>query len=172
MKKVFFITGMPGTGKSSVVKKLVKKGIFSIDADSVNGLTYWIDKRTKEKSAWNPGMSEGWYKKHQYVCDKEKLNNLIKNNPEKTIAVAGLFNNRSELWGLFDKVFLLRCPEDIFIKRLIERDNHNFGKHILDQENVLSWYKNFEKELQEEGAIPVDAERSMEDVVGEIFSKF
>ena len=170
MKKKIFITGMPGTGKSTVVKKLAEKGIFPIDADSIAGLTYWIDKETKQRSEWNPGMSEGWYKRHQYVCDKEKLADMIKNSPVEIVAVAGLFNNRFELYDLFDKVFLLYCPEEVFIKRITERENHYFGKHILDQTNILSWHRNFEKELREEGAFPISTDRSILEVVNEILA--
>jgi dephospho-CoA kinase len=170
--KTFYITGISGTGKSSVVEKLAEKGVFSIDADSVKGLTHWIDRDTKKITEWSPGMSDEWYKKHQYICNKEKLTNLIKNSPEKIVAVAGLFNNRSELRDLFDKVFLLQCKEETFLKRITERENHNFGKHILEQENILSWYKNFEREVLEEGAISINTDRSLAEVVDEIFSKF
>jgi dephospho-CoA kinase len=170
--KVFYITGVSGVGKSSVVKKLAEKGVFSIDADSVRGLTHWIDKNTKEKSEWHPGMSKDWYWKNEYICYKEKLVDLIKNSSKDIIVVAGLFYNRSDLLDLFDKVFLLHCKEEIFLKRIIERENHNFGKHILEQENILSWYKNFENEVLKEGAIPINTDRPLVDVVEEIFSKF
>lgn len=170
--KIFFITGIPGSGKSTVVGKLAEKGVFSIDADSVRGLTYWIDKETGEICGWSPGMTKDWYKKHQYICDKKKLVNLIKNSPKEIVVVAGLFNNRSELRDLFDEVFLLQCKEETFLKRIKERENHDFGKHILEKENILSWYKNFEKEVLEEGAIPINADRPLVDVVDDIFSKF
>lgn len=170
MKKVFYITGISGAGKSSVVEKLAERDVFPIDADSVKGLTYWINNETKEISEWNPGMTKNWYWKHQYVCDKEKLINLIKNSPKDIVAVAGLFNNRLELRDLFDKVFLLKCDEKTFLKRITERENHNFGKHPLDQENILSWYKNFEREVLEEGAIPVNTEKLLKDVVDEILN--
>jgi len=170
--KVFYITGNSGTGKSTVVEKLAERGVFSIDADSVKGLTHWVDKKTKEIVDWHPGMTKDWYWKHQYVCDKEKLINLINKSPKDIVVIAGLFNNRSNLWGLFNKVFLLRCAEEIFIKRITERENHDFGKHLLEQENILSWYENFEKEVLKEGAIPVNTDRPLVDVVNEIFSNF
>jgi dephospho-CoA kinase len=170
MKKTFYITGMSGTGKSTVVEKLAEKGIFPIDADSVKGLTHWIDKYTKEKTEWHAGMSDAWYKKHQYICYKEKLIDLINSSSKDIVVVAGLFNNRSELWNLFDKVFLLQCKEETFLKRITERENHNFGKHILEQENILSWYKNFEKEILEEGAISINVDKPLTDVVNEILS--
>jgi dephospho-CoA kinase len=169
--KVFFITGMPGTGKSSVVKNLAEKGIFPIDADSVKGLTHWVEKDTGEISTWNPGMSQDWYSKHKYICDKEKLIEIINSSPTNKVALAGLFGNRSELWNLFDKVFLLQCKEETFLKRMIERENHNFGKHILDQENVLSWHKNFEKEVLSEGALPVNTDKPLDLVVDEIIKQ-
>ena len=169
--KVFYITGISGAGKSSVVEKLSEKGVFSIDADSVKGLTHWIDKATGKISEWNPGMSQEWYRGHKYICDKEKLVNLIKNSPKEIVVVAGLFNNRSELRDLFNKVFLLQCKEETFLKRIIERENHNFGKHILEQENILSWYKNFEKETLNEGAIPINTDKPLDSVVGEIFKQ-
>lgn len=170
MKKVFYITGISGTGKSTVVEKLAEKGVFPIDADSVKGLTHWIDKETKEKSEWHAGMSDAWYKKHQYICYKEKLIDLINSSSKDIVIVAGLFNNRSELRELFDKVFLLQCKEETFMKRIIERESHDFGKHPLDQENILSWYKNFERGVLEEGAILINTDRPLEEVVEEILS--
>jgi len=169
--KVFYITGISGTGKSSVVKKLAEKEVFPIDADSVKGLTHWIDNDTKEISEWHPGMSKEWYWKHKYICDKEKLIDLINNSPKDIVVVAGLFGNRFELWNLFEKVFLLQCKEETFLKRIIERENHNFGKHILEQENILSWYKNFEKEIVSEGALPINTDKPLDLVVGEIIAQ-
>jgi dephospho-CoA kinase len=167
--KVFYITGMPGTGKSTVIEKLSERGAFSVDADSVKGLTHWINKNTKEKVEWHHGMSADWYKKHQYICYKEKLVDLINKSPKDIVVVAGLFNNRLELWDLFDKVFLLQCDEKTFFKRIIERENHDFGKHPLEKENILSWYKNFEREVSEEGAIPINTDCPLAEVVEEIY---
>lgn len=169
--KVFYITGISGAGKSSVVEKLAQKDIFPIDADSVKGLTHWIDKDTEEISEWHPGMSKEWYRKHKYICDKGKLIDLINNSPKNIVVVAGLFNNRSELRDLFDKVFLLQCKEETFLKRIIERENHNFGKHILEQENILSWYKNFEKETLNEGAILINTDKPLDLVADEIIKQ-
>jgi len=53
--KIFFITGISGAGKSSVVEKLAEKGVFPIDADSVKGLTYWIENDTQKRSEFGKG---------------------------------------------------------------------------------------------------------------------
>ncbi len=171
MKK-FYITGISGSGKSSVAEKLKEKGVYTIDIDSIDGLCRWINNDTQEVEEWHHGMEGEWYRKHRYICNKEKLIDLINNSDKNIIVVAGLPNNRSELLDLFDKVFLLQCREETFIKRIEERTNNDFGKHALEKENILSWYKNFEKKTLEEGAIPIDTDRSLADVTEEIFSKF
>jgi adenylate kinase family enzyme len=165
--KRFYITGVSGVGKSSVAEKLAEKGIPSIDIDSIRGLCHWVNNDTQKIVEWRPGMSNAWYKKHQYICDKKKLINLM-NSYKDIVAIAGLAYNRSELWNLFDKVFLLRCEKETFIKRITERENHDFGKHALEKENILSWYKNFEKKIVDEGAIPIDANEPLDAVVNKI----
>lgn len=169
--KVFFITGVPGIGKSSVTLKLKEKGIYTIDVDYIEGLCNWFDDDTKKVSEWHHGMGLGWYKKHKYVCNEEKLINLINNINEKTVIIVGMINNLFQLWGMFNKVFLLQCEEKTFLKRMMERENDKFGKHILERKNALSWYKNFEKETLEKGAISIDAGQPLDEVVNNILSK-
>ena len=170
MKK-FFITGVSGVGKSSVAEKLSQKGIYAIDIDAVGGLCQWVDNDTLKIDQWRSGMTNEWYQKHKYICYKEKLADLMSNYKDGVVVV-GLPSNHYELLDLFDKVFLLQCKEETFIKRLTERTNNNFGKHALEKENILSWYKNFETKMLERGAISINADQPLIDVVDEISSKF
>ena len=170
MKK-FFITGVSGVGKSSVAEKLSQKGIYAIDIDAIEGLCQWVDNDTFKIDQWHPGMTNEWYQKHKYICDKEKLTNLMFNYKD-VVVVVGLPSNHYELLGLFDKVFLLQCKEETFIKRLTERTNNDFGKHDLEKENILSWYKNFETKMLKKGAISINANPPIIDVVANIISQF
>ncbi|OGI95789.1 hypothetical protein A2917_00555 [Candidatus Nomurabacteria bacterium RIFCSPLOWO2_01_FULL_42_17] len=166
-----YITGVSGVGKSSVAEMLNKRGIYSIDIDGVEGLCHWINNDTLEKSGWHSGMDSGWFEKHEYICDKEKLINLMSDQKD-TVVVCGQAYNYSDLWNLFDKVFLLHCSEEIFIKRITERTSHDFGKHNSEKEMILGWYKDFEKDILNKGAISINTDRPLADVVDEIVSKF
>ncbi len=115
-------------------------------------------------------MNDEWYKNHKYICDKEKLINLM-NNYQNTVVVVGMPSNRYELLDLFDKVLLLQSKEETFLQRLTERTNNDFGKHISDRENILTWYKNFEEKILKNGAISINADCPLEDIVNEIYSK-
>lgn len=169
MKK-FFITGISGSGKSSVLEGLKQKGFSTIDIDDILGLCQWVNNDTLKIEKWEHGMNNEWYKNHKYICDKIKLINFM-NQCKGIVFVAGLPSNRHELLDLFDKVFLLQCKEETFIKRIKERISHDFGKHILERENILSWYKNFETDMLERGAVPINTDRFLINVVDEILSQ-
>ncbi len=170
MKK-FFITGISGSGKSSILKELKLKGFSTIDIDDIEGLCTWVNNNTLKIEKWKHGMTDEWYNNHKYICDKEKLVNLM-NKHNGVVVVACLPSNRRELLALFDKVFILQCAEDTFIKRIKERTNNDFGKHVLEQENLLSWYKNFETDMLARGAISINTDQSLMTVVNDIISKF
>ena len=151
MKK-FCITGVSGVGKSSVAEKLKEKGIYTIDIDEVDGLCNWINNDTKKISYWYSGIDKEFFETHKYICDKEKLIALM-NEHEGVVVVVGLADN-SNFLNLFDKTFLFYCDEKVFLKRIKERINNDFGKHKSEQEIILVWYKDFNMEMLGKGAIP------------------
>ena len=150
---------------------LNQKGIYAIDVDAVEDLCHWTNDDTLEKASWHPGMDREWHEKHQYICDKEKLIKLM-NNRKGIVAVCGQAYNYSELWNLFDQVFLLHCDEKTFIKRIAERTSHDFGKHDSEKQMILGWYKDFEKTMLGKGAVSINTDRPLKDVVDEIVSYF
>lgn len=170
MKK-FYITGVSGTGKSSVALKLKEKGISVIDIDEVKGLCHWVHESTKEIHDWYSGIGSDFLDLHDYICDQEKLIKLI-NECKDIVVVFGLAGNQSEFLNLFDKVFLFHCDEKIFLERIRTRTNHDFGKHESEKKMILGWYRDLEKEMLEEGAIPINTDRPLVDVVDEVMSKF
>jgi len=126
--KRFYITGVSGTGKSTVAEKLREKGISTIDLDEIDGLCHWENKNTKEITNWYSGIGTDFFESNQYVCDKDKLITLM-NKGGNVIVVFGVADNFSDLSYLFDKILLFHCDKEVFIKRIQNRTNHDFGKH-------------------------------------------
>lgn len=169
MKKIY-ITGISGTGKSTISEELNKKGIYSIDIDSIKGLCHWENKKTFEKANWYSGIGSEFFKTHKYICDEKKLFALINKNKD-IVVVVGITDNQSDFFSSFDKVFLLHCSEETFLKRIKNRTDHDFGKHKTEQKMILGWYKKFEKETLDKGAVPINTEDFIESVVKNIISK-
>ena len=165
--KSFYITGVSGVGKSSVSEVLNQKGIFSFDIDSVEGLCHWINKETFEKSDWHSGLGNEWHEAHEWICDKKKLIHLM-NQQKDIVVVVGCASNQDEYLGLFNKVFLLHCIPETFVKRIDDRTNNDFGKHGIEKARILNWYKDFESKLIKQGAIPINTEEPLELVVEKI----
>ncbi|MBI3335917.1 MAG: AAA family ATPase, partial [Candidatus Portnoybacteria bacterium] len=139
MPKIY-ITGVSGTGKSTLAKELNRLGIFAIDMDTVEGLCHWRNKKTGERTYYYSGIGRDWIEAHEWLCDIEKLKKLLKK--DGLVAVLGLASNQDEYLNLFDKVFLLHCGEKTFLHRLNTRKGKDeFARDPSEQEHILSWYK-------------------------------
>jgi broad-specificity NMP kinase len=164
-----YVTGISGVGKSTLVEELNKRGITAFDVDSVRNLCHWKNKRTGKKVDRVSGVSKEWLEEHSWICDVKRLKKLI--NSKDKIVIAGITSNQKDFLGLFDQVFLLHCKEEIFLSRLRNRENNDFGKNKSEQKHILSWYKDFEKEMIEKKAIPINSEASILIIADKIIKK-
>lgn len=167
----FYITGVSGTGKSTLVEELGNKGVATFDIDLIDGLCHWRNKVHGGTADYQPGIGRDWLDAHDYICDPVKLGELIGSYSGDNVVVAGLASNQDDFLSLFDKIFLLHCSEKTFLARLDDRGNNDFAKDKTEQEHILSWYKDFEDKMLKRGAIPIDAENSTAAMADEIISK-
>jgi broad-specificity NMP kinase len=165
-----YITGISGTGKTAIAKELEKKGFYVISIDEVPNLCVWIHKKTKEKVNYETELNKEFIDTHDWVCDVEYLNELIKKGTSP-IFVLGLSSNQNDFMHLFDKVLLLQCKPETFISRIESRTDNDFGKDKTAQDVILSWYKNFENNMLEKGAVSIDVENSLYEVVENIIEQ-
>ncbi len=171
MSKRFYITGVSGVGKSSVARMLNERGIYSIDIDSAK-MCHWINNQTKERADWQPGIGTDWLENHGWICDKGKMSESLSQNKD-IIVVAGSAVNQEEYLNMFDKVFVLTCKPETFFKRINDRTDNDFGKHESEQEKILEWHESdFNESLIKKGAILIDTDRPLVEVVDDIVSKF
>jgi len=161
MKKIY-ITGISGTGKSTIIEELTKRGIHSVDLDS--SFCRWEDKKTRKEI-----NTDYEIKKHGWYCNFDKLKELL--NTQENIFVAGITENQNEYLKLFNKIFLLQCSEETILERINNRKNNDFGKDSLEKEYILNSYRDFEKDLIEKGAISINVDKPIEIVINEIILK-
>lgn len=169
MRKIYYVTGVSGTGKSTVTKELNKRGIImAIDQDSKEyGLCSWKHNKTMKEAKFEYGIGKEFLEANDWYCDIEKLKQILNDNKNITF-VCGVSANQNEYLNIFDKVFLLRCSPDELVKRIDKREDHNFGKDPAEKEHILNWYGEFEKDLINRGAVVIDSDKSIDVVVGEI----
>jgi shikimate kinase len=169
-KKMIFITGVAGTGKSTIIKKLQKMKFCAFDIEREKDLCRWRDKKTHKEVSYRSGVGKRWFDSNEWVCDVEKLKKLIANEGGIMI-FGGSTANQDEYLPFFDKILLLQCKQKTFINRLKARTGKDeFGKTRTEQKLVLSWYKDFEKDMIGRGAIPVSTEYPVDTIIEQIIS--
>jgi len=169
-KKGFLITGIPGTGKSTIIKNLQKKKLLAFDIEEIEGLCYWRDKKTSKKVQYHSGVGKDWLDTHEWVCDINKLKEIVGGQNE-TVIIGGITSNQNEYLPLFDKIFLLRCGRNTFINRLKARSRRDeYGKTVTERQMILDSYRAFEKDLIGRGAVPISTEDSIDEVIDKVIS--
>ncbi len=161
MKKIF-VTGISGTGKTTISEELVKRGFQTISMDETENLCWWINKETKEKVDWEVELNRDFTSKHEWICDVEYLKKLLSKKDADLVFVLGCSENQDDFLDIFDKVLLLQCKPETFFKRLADRTNNDFGKHPSVQDAILVWYKDFENGLLENGAVSINTDRPLD----------
>jgi len=117
----YFITGIPGSGKTTVGKLLEKRGYVFADSDHAPGLANWFNQKTGNKVLPNPNEDADWYREHSWNWNRKNLESLLNKYGEKTIFLCGMTSNQGEDLDLFDKVFLLKVDADESRKSMLKR---------------------------------------------------
>ncbi|HET6864113.1 MAG TPA: AAA family ATPase [Candidatus Saccharimonadales bacterium] len=164
--KNYLITGVAGTGKSTLAKELRRRGYAAYDTEE--GFSYYVDKLTGERCAYPKQPSPDWYERHERVFDEKILMNLLKKHADEPLFIASITANQAKYYGQFDKIFLLTAPDEVIVHRLGTRTNNYFGRHPLDLQRVIGRHQQFDDELKALGAQPVDSTRPIETVANEV----
>ena len=155
--KRFYITGVAGTGKSTIGRMLQAEGAAAFDIEDIPGLCMWQNKETGELTDRNDigDRDAAFLAAHDWVCDAKALESHMGSYAKSPVIAVGVAVNQKEYLHLFDQVFLLQCSDDVIVQRLKTRNTNDFGKTEAEQESVLGWRPYFEKALLERGAIAV-----------------
>ena len=163
------ITGIAGTGKSTIVQELNKHGVEAIDLHDIPNLFFWEDIRTKQVVEYSKNHPLDWFENVERLCNIDMLKNIL--NQYENIVMAGTTGgpNQKEFLSLFDKIILLQTNPETLIYRMETRNNKSgFGKTKAEQEDNIKWQKEFDPQLLSYGAIPVNTEGLIDDVIEKI----
>lgn len=167
--EIILVTGVSGTGKTTVHRELKKRGIATIGIDETEHLSYWISNDGKVVVGEDVDFNKEFLANHQWVCELPVLEDLIAKSG-KPVIVCGSSDNISDCMKLCDLTLLLKCSSETFVSRIKARDDNEYGKSEAAEQALLGYYKTYNQECINAGAIPINAEESVENVVKEILS--
>lgn len=169
MADKYLITGVAGTGKSTLAKELRDRGFAAYDTEE--GFSYHINKKTGERAIYPANPSPEWYEQHERVFDEKILENLFKKHQNENLFISSITANQSKYYPDFDKIFLLTAPNDVIIHRLGTRTNNYFGRHPLELQRVIGRHEQFDDELKAIGAVVIDSTQPIKAVAEAILSQ-
>lgn len=164
----YLITGVAGTGKSTIAKELRKRGYAAYDTEE--GFSYYVNKQTGVPASPPAEPTQEWYDTHHRVFNERVLENLLIKHKHETLFICSITANQSKFYSRFNKLFLLTAPDQIITERLGTRTNNYFGRHPLDLQRVIGRHQQFDEELMADGALAIDSTLPLDSVVGAILS--
>jgi len=135
------VTGMSGTGKSSVLRVLAQRGHRVVDTD------------TDEWSEWTVD-DEG---EPDWIWREDAIAGLLAGHDGGHLFVAGCRTNQGRFYDRFDAVVLLSAPAETLLARIDDRSDNPYGKRDEEREAVLRHLEQVEPLLRATATAELDA---------------
>ena len=143
MKRVL-ITGMSGTGKSSLIASLAALGYKAVDTDDG-----WCEPQPDGRQRWR----------------EDAIQELLATEDTGVLFVAGCEENQVRLHPWFDHIILLSAPAEVLTRRLATRTNNPFGKSAGDYHRFLADLAEVEPRLRAVADCEIDTTKPLSEVV-------
>ncbi len=158
------LTGMSGTGKSTVIATLAARGYKAIDADSP-AYSHWVALTEMEEAAGSPVEPE-----RDWVWREERMQALLATEDCDLLFVSGTAPNMRHFLPQFDHVILLSAPVELIVARLATRTTNNYGKDPAEAARVIALIDSVEPLLRRAADHEIDTSVPLADVVAQVLS--
>ena len=164
---IIYITGIGGSGKTTVRAELEKRGYEALEVDGV--FAEFFNNKTGERVKQTiDERTPQWWKEHTWIFMPEPLKKLQKRAQSKQIFLCGTAFDEANYLHMFKKVFALVLDNDTLEHRLQTRTTTNWGKSPHELKDALTWNKTRKEEYEKLGATIIDATKPLNEVVDEI----
>jgi dephospho-CoA kinase len=158
MKRIL-LTGMSGTGKSTVISGLAARGYKAVDADC-DEFSQWVEVSDDAGASVSPvDRNRDW------VWREDRMQDLLSIEDTDVLFVSGCAENMPKFFPQFDLIVLLSAPAEVIMERLRTRTTNQYGKRHGEVARVLSLVESVEPLLRHAAGYEIDTSVPLEEVV-------
>ncbi|HKW22860.1 MAG TPA: AAA family ATPase [Ktedonobacterales bacterium] len=158
MKRIL-VTGMSGTGKSTVIGELATRGYKAVDADT-DEYSEWVKVVGNTSALGSPAWGA-----RDWVWREDRMQALLSTEDADVLFVSGCAANMRTFLPQFDHVVLLSAPADILVERLRTRTTNSYGKDPEEITRMLELVETVEPLLRRAAGHEIDTSAPLSDVV-------
>ena len=160
-----WVTGVSGSGKSTVCEVLAQRGEVAVDTDW-EGYNRWVHRESGEVVVDPPDpVPAGWLDRYGWLISRERVEALAAASRDRTAYLFGGVENEDEVRDLFDVIVCLVIDDETLKERLATRTSNSFGKHSEELAASLWHNERSEARYRDLGAVVVDGTLPLEEVV-------
>ena len=105
------VTGMSGTGKSSALAELARRGHAVVDTDD-DGWSAWVEGPDGRERLWR----------------EDRIVELLATEHDGVLYLSGCVRNQMRFGDRFAAIVLLSAPASTILERIAERSTNSFGR--------------------------------------------
>ena len=124
------VTGMSGTGKTTVLEELRHRGHLAVDTDY-----------------------DGWELPDR-TWDEQRMEAFLESHPD--VVVSGTVENQDQFYDRFQDIVLLSAPLHVLVERVSSRANNPYGKTLEQQAEIASYLETVEPRLRRGATLELD----------------
>jgi hypothetical protein len=140
---------MSGTGKSSVLHELGRRGHRVVDADD---------------PGWTEEVPDPDGRGTDRVWDEDRMSALLDEPVAPSLFVAGCAPNQGRFYDRFDAVVLLSVRRDVLLDRVARRTTNGYGKDPVERAWILQDLAAVEPLLRATATAEIDTDRPLAEV--------
>lgn len=152
---MIFITGMSGTGKSTVLGELARLGYRVVDTDYGD----WMEDIPVPGGT---GTEPQW---REVRITELIIEHEISGVP---LFIAGTVRNQGRFYPRFDQVILFSAPLEVMLERIATRETNPFGKTLDERERIIKDTAEVEPLLRASATMEIDTRQPLTDTVRQL----
>jgi shikimate kinase len=153
------LTGISGTGKSTLSAALAARGYKAVDADTA-AWSAWVAAGEVAGAAGTPVRPDA-----DWVWRADRIRALLATEDAPILFLSGCAPNMGQFLPQFDHIVLLSAPPATLVARLATRTTNAYGKQPDEVARVLALQQTVEPLLRRAATHEIDTRLPLDQVV-------